>query len=592
MIPESDLVLLLKYLERSLSPEEEAQLTERFKKEPLLCEHLILLAREEAMLREWAQATQEAERLAVLRMAPSFTGPSSRRSPVLRSRKWSATILAAAVVLLCLGFFLFQGWGTFGLKPLPPSVARAKESIGEVAIIAPNGIKRPLRAGESIPGGHKIETGAEGSFAVLELFGSGRLEVGESTLLELSESGKSHSGQARQVSVHRGFVRAKVNRSDPMILSSSHAQIEASETVCNFWSEPEATRVELEEGEAELTRRTDGKTALMQEGSYIVAAPVVPQLIPRPLPKAVHQSSAILFHGGGPLLALAISPNGNHVATGGWQGTVKIWDRLSGKLIRSFAAHDGKKKKIHGIAYSPNGRLLATCGHDRRVRLWNAETTDLVRDLPPMRHHDVKALEFSPDGQYLATLGGMEKRAAILQLWTVQGNPVHRFQGREKRFSALAFSPDGRMLAAGDLNGYLHVWDVETKARITQAREHKEAIRALAWSPDGRALVSGSRDHRVKVWDARTFDKPREIEGHFRVIQSLSFSPDGNLLAIATDGRVKLWEMAHQREIATIRADSHQVCAVRFTPDGVDLVTCGWKRKAHIWNLEEMFCGR
>ncbi len=569
MIPLDDRYLLERYLQNRLAPDEELRVRDRLCSDPQFAEHLMLLANEEALLREWAQTNRE---LSKIEATLSFPKPKRRR-------KVAAFAALAAMLLIAYGLTF---WRSSTPKSIP-SVAHIRESIGEVAVISTNGARQPAKAGRPLKPGERIETGEEGSFAVLQLPGATQLEVGAETLLEVP------STNDKAISVLHGFVRARVANpaAQSIVLSTPHANILARQTVCSSWSDSQGTRVELEEGEAELTQRTDGQTVHLAKGSYVTTSLVPQRLIPRPLPKPVKTPAHILPMPEGPVPALAFSPDGTRVATVGWKAMIKIWDRESGELLHSWRATLGKRKKIHSLAFSPDGSALVTCGQDRFIRFWNPVNGQLIREIEHDRS-EYSQLAFSPDGKHLALLGGWEKKKPIVQICDPQGDKVKRFVGADRRFIAVAFSPDGSRLVAGDQRGMIFAWDFQTGEQISAFRAHSQTIQALAFSPDGKWLVSGGRDREVKLW-SRNFSEVELVPGHFRVVRSLTFSPDSNLLAIATDGFVKLWTLANREEVATIRADAYQVTQAVFSSDGMFLATSGWKRQAKLWDLERIF---
>lgn len=232
------------------------------------------------------------------------------------------------------------------------------------------------------------------------------------------------------------------------------------------------------------------------------------------------------------LRAVAFSPDGRWVATGGHDNVVRLLDAGTGKVARTLAGHTDR---VNGLAFSPDGRLLASAGADRTIRLWNPETGAAVRSLAG--HTDkVRHVAFSPDGRTLASTS--EDRS--VRLWDpATGRPGQVLAGHTAASWALAWSPSGDRLASGGSDHTIRLWNPATGAPAGVLQGHTDEVWALAFSPDGRTLFSGSLDSLVKAWDVASGMERRTYSEGTPVL-GLAVSPDGSALAIASytlDGR-------------------------------------------------------
>ncbi|WP_198653102.1 WD40 repeat domain-containing serine/threonine protein kinase [Actinocorallia populi] len=204
---------------------------------------------------------------------------------------------------------------------------------------------------------------------------------------------------------------------------------------------------------------------------------------------------------------------------------------------------------------------------------------------PPLEGHAgvIRAVAFSPDGRLLASgdsdgtmwLWDLERRAPAAP-------PV---SGHATMVDAVAFSPDGRLLASSGDHA-VRLWDTETLTPAGEPlRGHTHAVRSVAFSPDGLLLASGGTDGTVRVWDLNS-PAPVSVFEHSGWVLSVAFSPDGRLLAgSSSEGSIRLWDMsAHAPFGPPIQDHRGSVACVAFSPDGRLLAGCGSDRTVRLWD--------
>jgi WD40 repeat protein len=194
-------------------------------------------------------------------------------------------------------------------------------------------------------------------------------------------------------------------------------------------------------------------------------------------------------------------------------------------------------------------------------------------------HGAVNSVAFSPDGRILAA--GNDD-GTVLE-WTVGTRERRLLHGRHGVVNAVALGPGGRLLAAGTDDGAVLLWDASTDTP-TLLNGHQRGINALALSPDGRTIVSGGSDGTVLLWDMRTRTSRRLPEA--QAISSVAFSPDGRTLAVTdpTSGVVELLNTRTLRDRGTLDVPSNGTYGVAFSPDGRTAATTG-QNGASLWNL-------
>lgn len=200
----------------------------------------------------------------------------------------------------------------------------------------------------------------------------------------------------------------------------------------------------------------------------------------------------------GSVCSVAISPDGQTLASGGGDKTIKLWDLHSGKLIKTLSGHS---KGVCSVAVSPDGQTLASGSQDKTIKLWNLPSRKLIDTL---RGHSesVHAVAISPDSQILAS-GSEDNTVKLWKLWNIAiRQPLRILSGHSGRVNSIAFSPDGQILASGSKDATIRLWHVETGKWLCtlEGESRSEKIRSVAFSPDGQILASGIGGGMIKIW--------------------------------------------------------------------------------------------
>jgi WD40 repeat protein/class 3 adenylate cyclase len=320
---------------------------------------------------------------------------------------------------------------------------------------------------------------------------------------------------------------------------------------------------------------------------------------------------------------VAFSPNGTRVLTGSVDGTARVWDiRPQGARDATTLAAQGGVQGAQVSNYSPNGKLLAVGGGGPiSASLWDPTTGKKLRNLA--HQGDVFAAAFSPDGTRIVLSGygppvvvGTASGRAVLHLghmgtgfqpgaaWSPDGKLIalglasgaglwDAHTGKLlRRFpdpagvSAVAFSLDGKLFAAGSFGGTASIWDLASPQKRRTLKGHSDSVTDLAFSPDSSKLAASSLDGTVRIWDARSGRTLETIQGQSGALWGVSFSPDGKLLATAGDDTTaRLWDVATGREILTLTGATFALRHVAFNADGTRLATASGDGTVHIYVL-------
>lgn len=158
---------------------------------------------------------------------------------------------------------------------------------------------------------------------------------------------------------------------------------------------------------------------------------------------------------------------------------------------------------------------------------------------------------------------------------------------------SVAFSPDGRFLAAGTISNEIRIWETGNGKQLVNCEGHTGWIRSVAFSPDGTFLASGSQDHTVRLWDVETGHCLHICQGHTDWVWSVAFSPDGCLLASAgNDDCINLWDAGTGQFLTTLHAHTDTVHAVAFSPDGRMLASASADQTIRLWDVRARACLR
>jgi WD40 repeat protein/Tfp pilus assembly protein PilF len=241
--------------------------------------------------------------------------------------------------------------------------------------------------------------------------------------------------------------------------------------------------------------------------------------------------------------ALALSKDGKYFLTGHEHDKlVHLGEVASGKVVRAFEGHTAPG--VHGVAFSPDETVIASGGDDGTLRIWDLLTSNELRRCEGMTDR-IFSLAFSPDGKTIASGHYGTNSTFLVRLWeTATGKEVRSLTGYEQVVTAVKFLPEGDKLLSSSLDGTLRLWDVATGKELMKMT-HAGGARDVAVSPDGqRALSAGSGDKTVRLWDLTTGRELTHFEGHTSSVLGVAFSADGKrALSSDTDDTVRLWRL-------------------------------------------------
>ncbi|HSQ55874.1 MAG TPA: hypothetical protein VLM40_09010, partial [Gemmata sp.] len=301
-----------------------------------------------------------------------------------------------------------------------------------------------------------------------------------------------------------------------------------------------------------------------------------------------------------PIHSVAFAPDGKTLVTGGANKHIHVWDAASGRQVRQLTGQSASQ-----VSFSPDGkRMASTWLWNKHARIWDMDRGVELCQLAHDSADEVHAIGFSPNGKTMVSASwkrGDDPKSrgyGFVQSWDASnGKSSKRFELQASHPTTLALSPRGDLAAVGGWGeAPLHLCDLQRSRTRVLPLDRFDAVKAVAFSPDGRLLASGGIDRenvvtnkvihrRVVVWEVLSGRPILKLSGHERTISALAFAPGGRVLASADGGdnfntpllgkrSIRFWDMRTGKELTRIEGHESDITSLAFSPDGKKFV-CG-----------------
>ncbi|MCE7947438.1 MAG: WD40 repeat domain-containing protein [Chloroflexi bacterium CFX4] len=309
----------------------------------------------------------------------------------------------------------------------------------------------------------------------------------------------------------------------------------------------------------------------------LCAAAMVVALLISGLSVANAQGGSTIVGRGG-IRHMAASADGKYLAVA---STIGIWLYDATDVTAAPRFVGGHSEEVMQVAFSPDSTKLASVSLDRTVGLWDVESGERLETFEGVRS-GFYSVAYSPDGKTIAA-GTVDQNT--IRLWDVEtGRAGGILQGHRNFPNTLSFSADGKQLASGSSEQSVRIWDVESGSELRLLDEIKARVNIVAYSPDGSLLAVGGSGGNVLVYETGDYTVVQTLEMERANIGSLSFSPDGETLAVGAALKIFLWEVSTGKNLTSFDAHRGSVISLVFSADGSQIISGAFDNAIRVFN--------
>ncbi len=305
-----------------------------------------------------------------------------------------------------------------------------------------------------------------------------------------------------------------------------------------------------------------------------------------------------LGHSGEVTNALFV-PNSGCIVSASLDGSIKIWESVSGREIKTLKESKIKKKirlnkdrahepnipdKLNALAVSPDGKYLVSGGIFGHITIWEVSTGNKIKTLKSIwKNEPINSIAFSGDGDRLVT--GIEDGS--LQIWNFNNRRIVKsLKGHYSRVNSVVMGPKGRLIVSGSSDGSLILWDAFTDTLKTLQKVSSE-ISAVAMSSDGKFVLSADADHGLKLWNTKTGKEIQNFQGHYGKVNSISFSPDNrHFVSGGEKSTILIWDLMAGSILRSFPTKKAAINSIRYSFNGNYILSGYADGTLAIWRIK------
>jgi len=279
------------------------------------------------------------------------------------------------------------------------------------------------------------------------------------------------------------------------------------------------------------------------------------------------------------VMAVAVTQDGWAVS-GSADGTLKVWDLATGRLVRTLAAHE---ESVRDVAVTPDGRRAISASFDATLKVWDLGSEQPVLDLAG-HEGAVRAVALTPDGD--RAVSGSEDCTLIV--WSLEtGDVIHRLTGHRRAVWGVAVTGDGRWAVSVADDGQLIVWDLGCGALVHSVAVAKRGLRAVALVPGTHRAIVGAKGGALTIWDLGEPQQAGTLAERGSSVFAVAVTPDGRAAVSATSDKVlHVWDLDTGALTQTLAGHDGRVWDVAVTPDGRWAVSAADDATLKVWDIQ------
>ena len=278
------------------------------------------------------------------------------------------------------------------------------------------------------------------------------------------------------------------------------------------------------------------------------------------------------------ILSLAISSNGNFLASADMKGIVKIWNLHKG-LHHYLKEHDAEVTSVKFI----NTNTLISCGYDEKIRKWDLHRGKCIHSLSGHSNY-INDITYSKALNFIASASNDR----TIALWDTDLNNEATLERHDDWVKTICFSKDGKWLVSGGRDHKVILWDLASR-KPTVFKGHTDEVTSVLFSNNQKKIITASMDRTISIWDIAT-KKHRVLRGHDEGINSLCMSSDTILASGSRDNTIRLWDISSDTCISKLTGNMGQVNAICFSNNNSVLISAGDAGRIQLWDYKRKNC--